>query len=114
MRLTPPRAGLRAFCEDPAARAARFPLRKELRAHLHRTIDRLGLDMDHETERRGRLFTLVCTKNRASHRRRLAEYSEDVAWMRRLARAAPGDTGKVRCAPEMARLREAVADSTRE
>ena len=107
-------AGLRAFCEDPAARVARFPLRKELRAHLHRTIDRHGLDMDHETERRGRPFTLVCTKNRASHRRRLAEYSEDVAWMRCLASAAPGDAGKARCAPEMARLREAAADSARE
>ena len=29
---------LRDFCKDPAARTARFPLRKELRAHLHQTI----------------------------------------------------------------------------
>ena len=93
---------LRAFCEDPAERVARFPLRKELRAHLHRIIDRHGLDMDHETERRGRPFTLVCTKNRASHRRRLAEYSEDIAWMRRLAGAAPGGAGEAECAPETA------------
>lgn len=105
-------ADLRAFCEDPAAQVARFPLRKELRAHLHRIVDRHGLDMDHETERRGRPFTLVCTKNRASHRRRLAEYSLDIAWMRRLASAAPGGAGEAGCAPETARLREAVAQST--
>ena len=106
-------ADLQAFCEDPAARVARFPLRKELRAHLHRIIDRHGLDMDHETERRGRPFTLVCTKNRASHGRRLAEYSLDIAWMRRLASAVPGGVGEADCAPEAARLREAVAESTR-
>ena len=40
------------------------------------------LDINHVTERRGRPFTLVCTKNRASHRRRLAEYTQDVACMR--------------------------------
>ena len=106
-------ADLRAFCEDPAARVARFPLRKELRAHLHRIIDRHGLDMDHETERRGRPFTLVCTKNRASHGRRLAEYSADIACMRRLASAAPGGAAEADRAPEAARLREAVAESTR-
>ncbi|MDE0059529.1 MAG: 2OG-Fe(II) oxygenase [Defluviicoccus sp.] len=105
-------AELRAFCEDSAERVARFPLRKELRAHLHRIIDRHGLEMDHETERRGRPFTLVCTKNRASHRRRLAEYSVDIGWMRRLASAAPGGAGEAGCAPETARLREALAQST--
>ena len=84
-------ADLRAFCADPAARVARFPLRKELRAHLHRTIDFLGLDIDHETERRGRPFTLVCTKNRRSHERRIAEYSDDIERMRRLIGVAPDE-----------------------
>ena len=84
-------ADLRAFCNDAAARVARFPLRKDLRAHLHRVIDHHRLDLDHETERRGRPYTLVCTKNRASHRRRLAEYAKDVSWMRRLIGSAPGE-----------------------
>ena len=106
-------AELRAFCEDPAARVARFPLRKELRAHLHGVIDRHGLDINHETERRGRPFTLVCTKNRASHQRRLAEYSEDIAWMRRLASAAPGGSEEGGCALEIAGLRKAAAMFTR-
>ena len=107
-------ADLKAFCEDPEARVARFPLRKELRARLHQIIDaRHGLDIDHETERRGRPFTLVCTKNRASHKRRLAEYSVDMEWMRRLESVAPGGGGGADCAPETARLREAVVQSTR-
>ena len=83
---------LKAFCRDPAASVLRFPLRKELRRHLHRQIDAYGLDMFHETERRGRPFTLVCTKNRASHRRRLDRYAEDIARMKRLIRLAPAGT----------------------
>ena len=102
---------LRDFCKDPAARTARFPLRKDLRAHLHRTIDRRGLDIEHVTERRGRPFTLVCTKTRATYRRRLAEYALDVSCMRRLAGFAPVGGHAARCAPDAARLREAVAAS---
>ncbi len=99
--------GLRAFCADPEARVARFPLRKDLRAHLHRTIDAHGLDVDHETERRGRPFTLVCTKNRQSHNKRVAEYSTDIQWMRRLTDIAP------ELARETAALWDAVEASTR-
>ena len=107
-------ADLRAFCADPAARVARFPLRKELRAHLHCTIDFHGLDIDHETERRGRPFTLVCTKNRRSHEQRMAEYSDDVGWMRRLTGIAPDDGREPGGAPEIAaELRAAVDGSAR-
>ena len=106
-------AELRAFCKDPAARVARFPLRAELRGHLHRVIEYNKLDIDHETERRGRPYTLVCTKNRASHKRRLAEYSKDISWMRRLIRFAPGRVQAAECAPDLARLQEAVAASGR-
>ena len=106
-------ADLRAFCKDPAAQVARFPLRTDLRAHLHRIIEYNRLDIDHETERRGRPYTLVCTKNRASHKRRLAEYSKDVSWMRRLIRSAPGGPQVTDCAPDLARLQAAVAASRR-
>ena len=104
---------LRTFCKDPATKVARFPLRQDLRAHLHRIIDRHGLDIDHETERRGRPYTLVCTKNRASHRRRVAEYSKDVSCMRRLIRSAPGGEQAADCTPDLARLHVAVAASGR-
>ena len=106
-------ADLRAFCKDPAARVARFPLRADRRGHLHRIIEYNKLDIDHETERRGRPYTLVCTKNRASHKRRLAEYSKDVSWMRRLIRSAPGGPQVAECAPDLARLQVAVAASGR-
>ena len=106
-------ADLRAFCEDPTAKVARFPLRADRRGHLHRIIEYNRLDIDHETERRGRPYTLVCTKNRASHKRRLAEYSKDVSWMRRLVRSAPGGPQVAECAPDFARLQKAVAASGR-
>ena len=100
---------LRAFCKDPAAETARFPLRKDLRAHLHQIIDRHRLDLTHVTERRGKPYTLVCTKTRASHQRRLAEYAEDVSNMRALAGSAPGGKRSVECAAALERLHGAVA-----
>ncbi len=104
---------LRDFCKDPAARTARFPLRKDLRAHLHQTIDRRRLDIEHVTERRGRPFTLVCTKTRATYRRRLAEYAEDVSCMRGLIRSSPSGEQAPPSARDLARLHEAVAASER-
>lgn len=102
---------LKAFCRDPVKRVLRYPLRKELRKHLHRQIDDSRLDMSHETERRGRPFTLVCTKNRASHRRRLAEYAKDIEVMHSLIQTVPVGAGAAGCATELARLREAVANA---
>ena len=102
---------LRDFCRDPTTRTARFPLRKDLRAHLHQIIDRQELDIEHVTERRGRPFTLVCTKTRASHKRRLAEYAKDVSCMQGLIEAAPGGEQAADCAPDLAALHAAVAAS---
>ena len=106
-------AKLRAFCKDPAAKTARFPLRKELRAHLHEIIERHRLDLEHVTERRGRPYTLVCTKTRASHERRLAEYAEDVSNMRALVDSTPGGKQAKRCVTDLERLREAIATAER-
>ncbi len=104
---------LRAFCKDPVARVARFPLRQELRAHLQGVITRHRLDLTYVTERKGRPYTLVCTKTRASHERRLAEYARDVSSMRSLIGSAPGGERAEPCAPDLERLREAVAASQR-
>ena len=67
-------------------------------------IDQHRLDIDHVTERRGRPYTLVCTKNRASLKRRLAEYAKDVAAMRTLLRSAPAGEQSAACTPGLARL----------
>ncbi len=82
-------AELRAFCEDPARRVGRFSVRQDLRRHLHRTIERHRLDLDHVTERRGSPYTLVCTKNRDGYRRRLKEYREDLRCVHLLLGCAP-------------------------
>ncbi|MXX07497.1 MAG: 2OG-Fe(II) oxygenase [Gammaproteobacteria bacterium] len=101
---------LAAFCADPDARVGRFPLRKDLRQHLHGQIDGHRLDMSHVTERRGSPFTLVCTKNRASYERRLEEYAEDVEWMRTLMRIPPtGDAADDTVAMSLRCLEEAIA-----
>lgn len=99
---------LRAFCADPVARVERFAVRSDLRRHLHGIIDANGLDLFHETERRGRPYTLVCTKNRASHERRLAEYAEDVVRMGSLLESAPGGEQAPGCRPLLARLQRSV------
>ena len=82
-------ARLRAFCEDPWKRVERFKVRKDLREHLHRVIDRRRLSMHLKTERRGSPHTLVCTKNRAGHERRLQEYAQDLRCMGTLLMAMP-------------------------
>jgi hypothetical protein len=44
---------------------------------LHRQIDHHRIDCAHVTERRGRPYTLVCTKNQASFERDLKQYKTD-------------------------------------
>lgn len=104
-----PCADLLAFCRDPAARVGRFPLRADLRRHLHGMINRHKLDMTHVTERKGRPYTLVCTKNRASHERRMKEYAGDLRQMASLAELAPAGNARSGIRTACGQLREAVA-----
>ena len=99
-------AELRGFCGDPEAATRRIPLRKDLRRHLRQEVARSGIDMRCETERRGRPFTLVCIKTRASHEKRLRQYDDDIAEIRRLVgleETVPGSgrlTERLRAAAE--------------
>jgi hypothetical protein len=77
------------FAADPQARTCRLPLRKDRRLHLHRRIDGDDMDMTHQTDRHGSPYTLVCTKTRRSHERRLVQYKEDIQSMRFLTRHPP-------------------------
>ena len=75
--------GLQAFANDPESQAHRFSVNKERRRHLHVQIDRTDhvegrLDMTHVTERKGRPYTLVCTKTRAGHERAVRQYAADL------------------------------------
>ncbi|MXX96561.1 MAG: 2OG-Fe(II) oxygenase [Rhodothermaceae bacterium] len=80
---------LQEFCQSPEARVKRFKVNKELRTHIEVTIKKLRLDMDLATERQNRPYTLVCTKNRATYKRRLKEYFEDVRCMNMLLMLVP-------------------------
>lgn len=71
-------AELQTFCLHPTTHVKRFKVVKARRRHLRDIIDDHKLDIDYETDRRGRPYTLVCTKNRDSHKQRLNEYAEDV------------------------------------
>ena len=104
---------LSIFCQDPVVREARFPVRQDLRDHLRLAIERQELDLDHETERRGRPYSLVCTKNRASHKRRNTEYVGDVSRMRWLLESAPRRDETERFPAEQERLRQAIAAAER-
>jgi len=80
---------LRAFCQNPVVQIQRLSYKEELRRHLKETIKALRLDIDYETERKGRPYSLVCTKNRNSFERRGKEYLEDKRYIKSLLSLAP-------------------------
>src|SRR5262249_830635 len=69
---------LSRFLKDPKAETLRLPLAEPRRRHLHQVIDGRKLDTTHVTERRGRPYTLVCTKTKASYERALQAYHLDL------------------------------------
>ena len=81
-------AELRKFCADPVATVHRVAARADLRSHIGTEIAQARIDIRCETERHGRPYTLVCIKTRATWERRIEQYREDIAGMRRLAAAA--------------------------
>jgi len=76
---------LARFLKDKDAQVYRFPRRTELRQHLHQQIDHRRIDCAHVTERRGRPYTLVCTKNQASFERDLKQYKTDCRLLKELS-----------------------------
>ena len=66
------------FLSDPQTKTLRLPLAEPRRKHLHRVIDEKKLDTTHVTERKGRPFTLVWTKTKASYERALKVYRVDL------------------------------------
>ncbi|MGH9200292.1 MAG: 2OG-Fe(II) oxygenase [Vicinamibacterales bacterium] len=97
---------LQTFAFNPVERTHRFRLRKDRRRHLHEQIQRHGLDMTHETERRGSPQTLVCTKTRRTYERQCAEHKADMTAMSTLLRVMDGPRG------ELAILAARMADAT--
>lgn len=76
---------LAAFLHSSTETLKRWPLAKERRAHIHQTIDDVGVPVTHTTQRVGRPFTLVLQKSQALFQRAAIErrrMSEDLAWLR--------------------------------
>lgn len=102
---------LQTFCSDRAQTTIRFAVPRHLREHLRTVIRNQGLDISYETERRGRPYTLICTKTRASHEQRLEQYAEDIVHMRLLVAAAPDRATRWDCSRELERLNRAIASA---
>ena len=61
-----------------AAPSARAGNPEAARSHVEESIRRAGSDLDTTTDRRGRPYSLVCTKNQASYNRRAKHRRQDL------------------------------------
>jgi len=80
---------LKQFCLDPTAQIIQFRVNQSLRTQIRGIIKKLNLDIDYHTMKQGLPYTLVCTKNRNSFKRRLEEYSDDLKYINILLRVQP-------------------------
>ena len=81
--------GIATFCRDRTATVLRFRVRQEIRRHLREEIRQAGVDIKCETLRRGRPYSLVCSKTPAGYQKRMARYAGDVESMEMLVHAVP-------------------------
>ena len=81
---------LSRFLANPNERECRMRLNKDRRRHLHGIIDANRCDVTHVTERKGRPFTLVCTKTTASYERACKTFERDKRNLSRLVRIEEG------------------------
>jgi 2OG-Fe(II) oxygenase superfamily len=72
-------SGLAVFLADPGLKTWNFKAAQFDRSHVEATIKRAECDLDTTTDRRGRPYSLVCTKTEASYRRRLKQRQIDLA-----------------------------------
>ena len=81
-----PRCGeLARFLADPGRKTWVLKAAEADRRHVEDTIKRAGCDVDMTTDRRGRPYSLVCTKNQASYERRAKQRRQDTENLPRLA-----------------------------
>ena len=81
-----PRCGeLAHFLADPERRTWVFKAAEADRRHMEDTIKGACCDVDVTTDRRGRPYSLICTKNQASYERRAKQRTGDLENLARLA-----------------------------
>ena len=71
-------AELARFLADPERPIWVLKAVEAVRGHVEESIRRAGSDLDTTTDRRGRPYSLVCTKNQASYDRRAKQRSQDL------------------------------------
>ena len=69
---------LNQFLAHPSQRHWAFKASEVDRRHVEETIRRDGCDVDCATDKRGRPYSLVCTKNQASYDRRAGQRKRDL------------------------------------
>jgi hypothetical protein len=70
---------LSRFLASPTEPIWRFKDIEAKRQHLTGSIQRANCDLDLSTDKRGRPYTLICTKNQASYERRARQRAQDLA-----------------------------------
>jgi hypothetical protein len=70
---------LSRFLDDATQPVWSFKASEAARRHVEESIQRHQCDPDRVTERRGRPYTLRCTKNQASYQRRVRQRQQDLA-----------------------------------
>jgi hypothetical protein len=77
--------GLSRFLASPTEPIWPFKAAEADRKHVTHSVNRHRCDLDLATDKRGRPYTLVCTKNQASYARRVRQRELDLAHRGRLA-----------------------------
>jgi len=75
---------LSAFLADPSRRIWTIKTAEANRNHLQASMTSNGCDLDVTTDRHGRPYALVCTKNQASYDRRATQRTADLDHLARL------------------------------
>ncbi|NDZ18985.1 hypothetical protein C7T35_21950 [Variovorax sp. WS11] len=86
---------LHRFLLDAGQKSWIYKAAESDRSHVSMSIQRDGCDVDCVTDRRGRPYSLVCTKNQASYDRRVKQRKQDLEDISRLAYSScPGVTSR--------------------
>jgi len=75
---------LSVYLRDPERKSWTFKAAEADRGHVEATIKNARCDLDVTTERRGRPYSLVCTKNQASYDQRVKQRNKDLADLEQL------------------------------
>ncbi|POZ50203.1 2OG-Fe(II) oxygenase [Methylovulum psychrotolerans] len=77
--------GLSLFLDDPSEAKWRFKAAENRRQHIADTVKSNHCDVNLQTGKDGRPYTLICTKNQASYQRRVTQRQQDLETLQTLS-----------------------------